>query len=841
MADENELLLRLKAVDELSPVMVKAMEVMASSAAKMTESLEKLNEKETESTTTHEHAGLGLLNLNAAVELTEKAVELLKVGFEFLVETVKKSIETAVEAEKAHNKLTGALVTSGNYTEKAAESLEGYVKATSQATGASSEFIEKAVATGLQMGLNIEQAKGLEEASRKLAASQGIDLNEALSLIQGSLTGQSRGLAKVLPQIKELTQEQLKHGGAISIVSKSLDEQYKLYQGSYSAAVTKASTSLSNIYEAIGKTMTSNKALSSVISSISGMFDKLSGYVDENKKSITSFVSDAVIIAIDALRYLTLGMDVLYKSLKVLGQYIEVPFKILNATIAATQAVMKKDLVGAAKIMKDGVVNSFVDIQKVATDDTAFTKFGNMLDDVKFKAVAASKESAEAHDKATQEILTNNSKQAKSHKMVQDSYAGIFIGTKMAQEDLKGEVQLRDKNLKDFTEYLDGRKRIAISKATEQQMELHKVQAEVMTGATGGGGEAAAAQVAIDTERKKQSDIAALYLQGVVSAEQYSQDLLGSQQRLAVAELTLANAHRSAMEQAMGQTPEAFEMRRNDQEQQFMLNLQQRIQQAQTMGATEAEISAMRLEADAELKAALVDSDIAYYEQQATMQEKAGNDWSAFLNRMQAEQKKSGDIMGTLKAVEGTKVYGATTKTLGSLATLMSSHNRKQFEIGKAAAIAQAGVQTFLAATEAFASLAGIPFVGPILGGIAAAAAVAAGMVQIQNIKSQKFQEGGQADSGMSSIPQNLDGKSFVLSAGERVVQPTANKDLTDFLNKEKTGNASGGGNISVTLNYSGAGGQEDARKMADIVVKQIREMSERGQPILNAKGVVGL
>jgi hypothetical protein len=55
---------------------------------------------------------------------------------------------------------------------------------------------------------------------------------------------------------------------------------------------------------------------------------------------------------------------------------------------------------------------------------------------------------------------------------------------------------------------------------------------------------------------------------------------------------------------------------------------------------------------------------------------------------------------------------------------------------------------------------------------IAAAAAIAAGVVNVQNIQAQRFNPGGQADSGMDAIPQSLGGKSFVLSAGERVVQP---------------------------------------------------------------------
>src|SRR5690606_6560791 len=121
------------------------------------------------------------------------------------------------------------------------------------------------------------------------------------------------------------------------------------------------------------------------------------------------------------------------------------------------------------------------------------------------------------------------------------------------------------------------------------------------------------------------------------------------------------------------------------------------------------------------------------------------------------------------------------------------SKNKTAFEVGKRAAIAQATINTFMSATAAFNAMAGIPFVGPVLGAIAAAAAVAAGMANIQKISAQKF-DAGQADEGMDSIPQSLAGKSFVLSQGERVVQPSANKELTAFLAKEKMNDQQGGG-----------------------------------------------
>ena len=88
-----------------------------------------------------------------------------------------------------------------------------------------------------------------------------------------------------------------------------------------------------------------------------------------------------------------------------------------------------------------------------------------------------------------------------------------------------------------------------------------------------------------------------------------------------------------------------------------------------------------------------------------------------------------------------------TLSTIADLAQLFAGKGEKQakkaFEIQKAANIANATIDTYKAATGAYASLSGIPVVGPVLGAAAAAAAIAAGLVNVKNIASQKFEGGG--------------------------------------------------------------------------------------------------
>lgn len=91
-----------------------------------------------------------------------------------------------------------------------------------------------------------------------------------------------------------------------------------------------------------------------------------------------------------------------------------------------------------------------------------------------------------------------------------------------------------------------------------------------------------------------------------------------------------------------------------------------------------------------------------------------------------------------------------------NLSELQSSKSKTAQKIGKAAAIANTTIATYESATKAYSAMAGIPYVGPALGIAAAAAAVAAGLANVQAIRSQgtgSYAMGGYTGAGSSLEP----------------------------------------------------------------------------------------
>lgn len=85
-------------------------------------------------------------------------------------------------------------------------------------------------------------------------------------------------------------------------------------------------------------------------------------------------------------------------------------------------------------------------------------------------------------------------------------------------------------------------------------------------------------------------------------------------------------------------------------------------------------------------------------------------------------------------AEEEKKIADQKLQQASNLAGAIASLAGEQTAVGKAAAVAQTTIDTYSSATKSYNSLSGIPYVGPILGGIAAAAAVVNGIANVKRI-----------------------------------------------------------------------------------------------------------
>lgn len=396
-------------------------------------------------------------------------------------------------------------------------------------------------------------------------------------------------------------------------------------------------------------------------------------------------------------------------------------------------------------------------------------------------------------------------------------------------------IAANERELELFRAKLNAQKALALDMEAQKQIEIAQVKAAAL-GGSGGGDAAAKDDIEIMQAQLRVSELQRLRDADLISAQEHqialnqvSYDLTaqGIEQEIML--------HKTKAER-LGLTPAGLAARQAQLMAEHAMELEQINLHEENKTLTKEEANMARENAEMQRMANMNQIQQNFIQQEISRHEMLGNSWQATLARMRLEQQKHGAIMGTIRALQASQEFGALQGALGNLSSLRNSKSRKAFQVGKTAAIAQATINTFMGATAAFSALAGIPIVGPALATAAAAAAIAAGVVNIQNIKAQKFNPGGQADQGIDSIPKSLSGKSFILSAGERVVQPEANKDLTGFLAEQRK---SGGGGHTINITVQGNASADTVEEIKRAVIEGIREASERGEPIINQKGIV--
>lgn len=123
---------------------------------------------------------------------------------------------------------------------------------------------------------------------------------------------------------------------------------------------------------------------------------------------------------------------------------------------------------------------------------------------------------------------------------------------------------------------------------------------------------------------------------------------------------------------------------------------------------------------------------------------------------------------------------------LGGFAALVDENSSLYaglFAAQKAFAVAQAMLNIPSAYSKAYDAVVGTPFVGPYIAPAVGAAAAALQVVQAASIKSVGLT--GMAHDGINNIPEE---GTWLLNKGERVLNPSQNRDLTNYLSQVQTG-----------------------------------------------------
>jgi hypothetical protein len=276
----------------------------------------KTTEAQLDSATQQFNVFAGSLAANAAIAgfqaLKNAAVGLFNT---FIIDGVK----AAQVQEDAINELNAALKRNGEFSEETSQEIQDYASSLQQISTFGDEAILSQIAFAQSMGASAEQSKEIAAASIDLAAALGTDLNSATRNISKTLGGYAGELGEVIPELKDLTQEQLRNGEAIQLLADRYKGAAQAQIKTFSGALGQLSNTFGDLQETIGKTVTSNRFVIAAISGLQKAFLQIDTIIKNNEKTIQEFIENGLLALVDLIEPVGKGIIALSKVFVGLG------------------------------------------------------------------------------------------------------------------------------------------------------------------------------------------------------------------------------------------------------------------------------------------------------------------------------------------------------------------------------------------------------------------------------------------------------------------------------------------------------------------------------------------
>ena len=178
-----------------------------------------------------------------------------------------------------------ALQLSGDFSDKATKDLQAYASELQNATRFGDELVLNQLALAKSFGATNEQAKQITSAAADLAASFGIDLESATRNVAKTLGGYAGELGEVIPELKNLTQEQLRAGAGIDVLAAKFAGAASKDVLTFSGQIDQLSNVVGDLFEQIGFLITQNPKFTQLLKSTTALFaeagNSLSGFSDD--------------------------------------------------------------------------------------------------------------------------------------------------------------------------------------------------------------------------------------------------------------------------------------------------------------------------------------------------------------------------------------------------------------------------------------------------------------------------------------------------------------------------------------------------------------------------------
>ena len=183
-------------------------------------------------------------------DLAKKAVALSAAyfGSQALIAGIKKSTEAFAQQELAQRRLTLS-------TGKSATALSLHAQALQKNTVFGDEAIMAQQAFLGSIGMSEQQIKAILPVAADLASATGMTLESAVRNTAKTFSGLAGELGELVPQLRDLTAEEMKAGKAVEIMNELFAGQAQIATTTFSGAMKQADNRIGDVAESFGSAL----------------------------------------------------------------------------------------------------------------------------------------------------------------------------------------------------------------------------------------------------------------------------------------------------------------------------------------------------------------------------------------------------------------------------------------------------------------------------------------------------------------------------------------------------------------------------------------------------------
>jgi hypothetical protein len=209
----------------------------------------------------------------SAFGVIQASIQAVGSAFNFIVDQSKKAVAAYAEHEDEINRLGQALRITGSDSDSARAGIESFAQGIQDNSRFSRDAILAQVGFAKSLGTSNAEAERLVLAAANLSATLGGSLEENTAKLGKTLSGMPGRFAQLVPELKTLTQEQLKNGDAFDIINKKYSGAAANDLKTYNGAITSLGNSFTQFQTKIGGAIVNSELFQSTLKSVKSLMD----------------------------------------------------------------------------------------------------------------------------------------------------------------------------------------------------------------------------------------------------------------------------------------------------------------------------------------------------------------------------------------------------------------------------------------------------------------------------------------------------------------------------------------------------------------------------------------